>query len=61
MTEYNDIVSAALMQGNRSNCSQFASSKRLDWLVNKLNDSASTGWLAILAIETARPPANIDS
>jgi len=38
-------VSAAILKCNRSNCSQFASPKRLDWLVNRLNDSSSTGWL----------------
>jgi len=56
------VVSAALMQGNRSNCSQFASSKRLDWLVNRLDDSASTGWPSDRYRNApSRQPANIVS
>ena len=35
---------AAMIRGNRANCSQFASSKRLDWLVNRLeSQESSTG------------------
>ena len=36
---------AAMMMGNHANCSQFAASNRLDWLVDRLEESqqSSTG------------------
>jgi len=43
MFNVKSVVLAAIIQGNRSNCCQFASSKRLDWLVNRLEDSSATG------------------
>ena len=30
---------AALIQGNHSNCTQFASSQRIDWLIKRLLES----------------------
>lgn len=43
------IVLAALIQGNRTNCSNFAQSARLNWLVNRLqSQQASRGVLGVL-------------
>ncbi|KAK3094056.1 hypothetical protein FSP39_023525 [Pinctada imbricata] len=52
---YDDIASylylllAAMIQGNRANCAQFAQSYRLDWLVNRLeSQQSSKGVLDVL-------------
>ena len=39
------VFLAAMMMGNHANCSQFAASNRLDWLVDRLEESqqSSTG------------------
>ena len=35
-------IPAALIQGNHSNCTQFASSKHIDWLVRRLEGQDSS-------------------
>lgn len=43
------VVLAALIKGNRANCSNFAQSARLNWLVNRLqSQQASSGVLEVL-------------
>jgi hypothetical protein len=43
------VVLAALIKGNRTNCSNFAQSARLNWLVNRLqSQQASGGVLEVL-------------
>ncbi|CAF1664754.1 unnamed protein product, partial [Adineta ricciae] len=43
------VVLAALIKGNRTNCSNFAQSARLNWLVNRLqSQEASSGVLDVL-------------
>ncbi|CAF4175465.1 unnamed protein product, partial [Rotaria sordida] len=43
------VVLAALIKGNRTNCSNFAQSARLNWLVNRLqSQQASSGGLEVL-------------
>ena len=43
------VVLAALIKGNRTNCSYFAQSARLNWLVNRLqSQQASRGVLEVL-------------
>ena len=36
------VFLAAMIQGNRANCSQFAASNRLDWLVDRLESQQSS-------------------
>lgn len=44
------LHSAALIQGNHSNCTQFASSKHIDWLVRRLEgQDSSKGIISFLA------------
>jgi hypothetical protein len=43
------VVLAALIKGNRANCSNFAQTARLNWLVNRLqSQQASRGVLEVL-------------
>jgi hypothetical protein len=43
------VVLAALIKGNRINCSNFAQTARLNWLVNRLqSQQASSGVLEVL-------------
>lgn len=43
--DLSSLFLAAMMMGNHANCSQFAASNRLDWLVDRLEESqqSSTG------------------
>uniref|UniRef100_X1Z8I7 Ryanodine receptor n=1 Tax=Capitella teleta TaxID=283909 RepID=X1Z8I7_CAPTE len=42
MINYLYLLLGALIQGNHSNCTQFASSKRIDWLVRRLEGQESS-------------------
>lgn len=49
MISYLYLLLAAMIRGNRENCSQFAATSRLDWLVNRLEGGeSSTGVLHVL-------------
>ncbi|XP_041353187.1 ryanodine receptor-like isoform X2 [Gigantopelta aegis] len=49
ITGYLYLLLAAMIRGNRANCSQFAQSYRLDWLVNRLeSQQSSKGVLDVL-------------
>ena len=45
------LVSAAIIKGNHTNCTQFANTNRLNWLFSRLGSQASgegTGMLDVL-------------
>ncbi|XP_064623398.1 ryanodine receptor-like isoform X6 [Lineus longissimus] len=49
ISSYLYLLLAAMIKGNRANCSQFAQSARLDWLVNRLeSQQSSKGVLDVL-------------
>jgi len=61
------VCPAALIQGNHRNCTQFASSKHIDWLVRRLEGQESSKGieltnskvflvLSVLFLIPSRPP-----
>ncbi|KFD64964.1 hypothetical protein M514_11549 [Trichuris suis] len=59
ISTYLYLLVAAMIKGNHSNCTQFASAQRLDWLFNRLsNPQAAEGILDVLyCILTESPEA----